>query len=85
MSPQLVADIRRLVDEHSPADLGPRWHGRHLKAGDRVTVRSRFAGPVTLTVRRWGKTRDGQPWVAGNRRSALVSDVLVVERDGERL
>ena len=63
----------------------PVWHGHTLEVGDRCTVRHPFKGPVSLTVRTWGTTRAGEPWVAGHRRSALVADVLIVERDGRRL
>lgn len=63
----------------------PVWHGHRLAVGDQCTIRHPFKGPVSLTVRTWGTTRDGDPWVAGHRRSALVADVLIVERDGRRL
>lgn len=63
----------------------PVWRGHELAVGDVCTATLPCYGPVSLTVRTWGRTRTGDPWVAGNRRSALVADILVVERDGVRL
>lgn len=68
-----------------PVGPAPRFHGVPLEPGDVATCRHPFHSPVTLTVRVWGTTSDGHPWVAGNRRSALVADILIVERDGRRL
>lgn len=63
----------------------PTWRGHLLEIGDVCTVRHCFKGPVSLTVRTWGVTRLDGPFVAGHRRSALVKDILIVERDGRRL
>lgn len=71
--------------ERRPSMPPPRFHDIPLRYGDVCTCRHPFHSPVTLTVRTWGQTREGQPWVAGNRRSAMVTDVLIVERDGHRL
>lgn len=71
--------------ERRPVGPPPRFHGVDLQYGDIATCAHHFHGPVTLTVRVWGVTSDGHPWVAGNRRSALVTDILIVERAGRRL
>lgn len=69
----------------------PVWHGHQLAAGDVCTIRHRFLGPISMSLRCWWHGKRGTYvwgcWMARPGRLIRVhaDDILIVERDGRRL